>query len=332
MHRRLIAVPTVWIALASSGLTPSQKTVLATILRVGKQMGASPKALKAAVETGLVESNLTNLPRGDRDSQGVFQQRPSQGWGTPSQVTNVEHAARSFFQRAIPAHGAYGSAGQLAQSVQRSAFPGRYDEQGGKASRLIGGGYGASPVASRVGGSSAQAAARRQSVASWLLSGSNDPLRLARGVQYAESQVPDAAVTARATARPQGSITVAPGANRPGVGLTPGILKVDRAISGVAGRPLTVGTGTNHNRMTSSGNVSDHWSGNGTDIPASGAALLRLGRQALIAAGMPRAQAMKQTGGVFSLPYGQHRRIQILFNTNTGGNHFDHLHVGVSPK
>lgn len=97
------------------------------VLSVGQSMGATPRALLAAFEAGIVESGMRNLPGGDRDSAGVFQQRPSQGWGTYAQVTDVAHAAMEFFQHAA-ATKTGGTAGSLAQSVQRSAFPARYDQ------------------------------------------------------------------------------------------------------------------------------------------------------------------------------------------------------------
>src|SRR5205807_8385203 len=58
-------------------------------------------------------------------SQGVFQQRPSQGWGTVEQVTDVEYASRSFFKRALGSkyRGGKGTAAVQAQDVQRSAYP-----------------------------------------------------------------------------------------------------------------------------------------------------------------------------------------------------------------
>jgi hypothetical protein len=80
--------------------------------------------------------------------------------------------------------------------------------------------------------------------------------------------------------------------------------------------------------MTVDGNVSDHWAGNAADIPASGPSLTRLGRQALIAYGMSPAKARTIRGGLFNLQYGGHR-VQVIFNTNEGGDHFNHLHVGV---
>lgn len=136
----------------------------------------------------------------------------------------------------------------------------------------------------------------------------------------------DPAQRAPATKDGEG-FTLAKGANRPGVELTAGLRETLSGISRLAGK-LTVGTGTNHNQRTTTGNVSDHWSGNGADIPAAGSKLVRLGQDALIANGMPRAQARKQKGGAFTLRRGG-KRVQVIFNSNVGGNHFDHLHVGV---
>lgn len=113
----------------------SQQEIMSTILRVAREMGADPQVMLAAFETGWVESGMRNLHHGDRDSQGVFQQRPSQGWGTIDQVTNVEYAARSFIKRAMGSkfNRGRGTAGQMAQDVQRSGFPKRYDENRSKA-------------------------------------------------------------------------------------------------------------------------------------------------------------------------------------------------------
>ena len=63
---------------------------------------APPKVRLSAFEAAIVESGVHNLNYGDRDSLGVFQQRPSQGWGTPAQVTNVDYAATQFITRAHP--------------------------------------------------------------------------------------------------------------------------------------------------------------------------------------------------------------------------------------
>jgi hypothetical protein len=117
-------------------LSKEQRATIRRALRVAKARGASPRVLKAMVETMAVESNYQHLDYGDRDSVGAFQQRPSQGWGSASD--SLEKDTNDFLDRAIPANKRFrGSAGQLAQSVQRSAFPARYDERGGEASQIL---------------------------------------------------------------------------------------------------------------------------------------------------------------------------------------------------
>ncbi|OEV03671.1 hypothetical protein AN216_10490 [Streptomyces oceani] len=113
--------------------------IINTVHDVAVDMGANEKVMLAAFEAGWVESHMNNLNCGDRDSLGVFQQRPSQGWGTPEQCMDPVHATTKFLEQAIPndqANPGY-TAGQLAQSVQRSAYPERYDQSEGKARELI---------------------------------------------------------------------------------------------------------------------------------------------------------------------------------------------------
>jgi hypothetical protein len=119
-----------------------------------------------------------------------------------------------------------------------------------------------------------------------------------------------------------GRVVFSPSADRAGVHTRKPIKRFARAVAGIAGRTLEVGTGTNHSQMTVNGNVSDHWSGNAVDVPATGAELLELGRAALIAAGMPRRKALKQKGGLFNV-----NGHQIIFNTMEGGDHTTHLHI-----
>jgi hypothetical protein len=106
---------------------------------VAVQRGVNDKVMLATFEAGWVESHMNNLDCGDRDSLGVFQQRPSAGWGTPEECMNVVHATNAFLDQAIPndKENPNQTAGQLAQSVQRSAFPDRYDQSEGKARELI---------------------------------------------------------------------------------------------------------------------------------------------------------------------------------------------------
>ncbi|SCG70184.1 hypothetical protein [Micromonospora zamorensis] len=126
-------------AACSSIPSSADDAVLTTVYRVATGLSANERVLLAGFEAGWVESRMNNLPCGDSDSLGVFQQRPSQGWGTPAQILNVSYAANSFFVRAIPLAAANPgwSAGQVAQGVQRSAFPDRYDAARATAQALI---------------------------------------------------------------------------------------------------------------------------------------------------------------------------------------------------
>ena len=99
-----------------------------------KSMGASNKILLALFEAGFVESGMRNLNYGDRDSVGYLQQRPSQGWPNPMHIPT---ATRSFVSRAIRKNRPNQSAGQLAQAVQVSAFPAKYDQAYGRAVSLL---------------------------------------------------------------------------------------------------------------------------------------------------------------------------------------------------
>jgi hypothetical protein len=119
-----------------------------------------------------------------------------------------------------------------------------------------------------------------------------------------------------------GRVVVDPNADRAGARTKGYVVDFARQVSAIAGSPLRIGTGTRHSRLTVSGNVSDHWGGDAADIPASGKRLVRLGQAALIAAGMPEKEARKQTGGLYNVG-----GAQIIFATDEGGNHHDHLHV-----
>lgn len=96
---------------------------------VGRELGVSDKVMLAGFETGWVESHMHNLNCGDEDSLGVFQQRPSQEWGSPSEIRTPRYAARKFFLKAMRLEAGCGScsAGRIAQDVQISAHGDRYD-------------------------------------------------------------------------------------------------------------------------------------------------------------------------------------------------------------
>lgn len=103
------------------------------IIRVGRELGVSDRGIAIALATAMVESGLVNTPSGDRDSIGLFQQRPSTGWGTPEQIADADYAIRAFYEGTPHTNGLLDISGweglgfsEAAQHVQISAFPARY--------------------------------------------------------------------------------------------------------------------------------------------------------------------------------------------------------------
>ncbi|MFI0942760.1 C40 family peptidase [Streptomyces sp. NPDC021020] len=98
-----------------------------TIQATGVAMGVPARGQVVALATALQESGLRNLTYGDRDSLGLFQQRPSQGWGTAEQILDPVHASTTFFEALEKVPGWQSlTVAQAAQAVQRSAFPDAY--------------------------------------------------------------------------------------------------------------------------------------------------------------------------------------------------------------
>ncbi|MDR6198695.1 LysM repeat protein [Microbacterium sp. SORGH_AS428] len=109
-----------------------------TIIRIGREMGVPERGIAIALGTAMQESWLRNLDWGDRDSQGLFQQRPSTGWGTVEEVRDAERATRAFFGGPADPNGSRTrglldipgwesmSYADAAQAVQISAYPDRY--------------------------------------------------------------------------------------------------------------------------------------------------------------------------------------------------------------
>jgi hypothetical protein len=103
-------------------LEPSQAGIAATIAGVAQREALPARAVTVAYAAAWQESKLQNLTYGDRDSVGIFQQRPSQGWGRRSQIENPVYATSRFFgaltkvpgYQRIPVY-------KAAQAVQRSA-------------------------------------------------------------------------------------------------------------------------------------------------------------------------------------------------------------------
>lgn len=113
-----------------AGYGQDQLANAAIIIAVGKQMNIPEHGQLAAIATAMQESTLTNLDHGDRDSLGLFQQRPSQGWGPPAQIMNPTYAATQFYQRLLATPGwEQMDLNDAAQAVQRSGTPSAYVEQ-----------------------------------------------------------------------------------------------------------------------------------------------------------------------------------------------------------
>ena len=136
-----------------------------------------------------------------------------------------------------------------------------------------------------------------------------------------------------------GQVIVAPGANLPGQPIQAMTLTYIARMAASIGKPITVTTGTNHSKMSKSGKVSDHFTGHacdigmfangGTDDSPVGDAIMEA---ACLLAGDSKdaARAKAQGGGLFTFTLGAHR-IQCIWKTDEGGNHHNHVHVGVRP-
>ncbi|MFF5702152.1 hypothetical protein ACFY7H_06585 [Streptomyces sp. NPDC012794] len=108
-------------------MTHEQAANAATIAAVGISKGLPDRAVTIALATAMQESALRNLDHGDRDSLGLFQQRPSQGWGTPEQIMDPVYSAGIFYDRLAEIKGYTRLPLTVAaQKVQLSGFPQAY--------------------------------------------------------------------------------------------------------------------------------------------------------------------------------------------------------------
>lgn len=97
------------------------------IAGVAVRRGLAPRAASIALTTAYQESNLRNLDHGDRDSVGLFQQRPSMGWGTRKQLEDPYYAANRFYDALLKIHGWQDAdITEIAQKIQISGYPDAY--------------------------------------------------------------------------------------------------------------------------------------------------------------------------------------------------------------
>jgi hypothetical protein len=318
-----------------------------TIIAVGKSVGASRKQIKAALMTALGESTLNPTAVNRKSGATGWRQELKSSYPNVDR-TDAAGQARRFYRETA---GRGGSAASIAEAVQRAGVGQGYllahSGEAGALMRRLGagaGGSGRTPGMSTGVPHVTQYGVKRglphtdidQALIDALVSGRKNPVTSAlhavdSGAYTTEGQdrlirkrqnAADAGGLLLAPGGAKGSVNKAPGADRAGVATKPVVLSFVSKIAGIFGQSLTIGTGTRHSRMTVDGNVSDHWSGNAADIPATGRRLIRLGQAALIAAGMDPSEARRKTGGLFNV--GGH---QIIFNTHLGGDHTNHLHV-----
>jgi hypothetical protein len=115
-----------------------QKANAAIIYNVGKEKGGSSRDCIIAIMTAMQESGLRNLPGGDRDSAGLFQQRPSQGWGTHAQVTDPRYASGKFFDALFKVKNRdHMEMWKVCDTVQRSGAPKEYAKHEKPATAMV---------------------------------------------------------------------------------------------------------------------------------------------------------------------------------------------------
>lgn len=112
---------------ATQQLATDQAANASLITAISMRRGLPPRAATIALATAMQESKLRNINYGHADSLGLFQQRPSQGWGTPAQIMDPVYATNAFYDGLIKVPG-YESLPitDAAQEVQRSGYPQAY--------------------------------------------------------------------------------------------------------------------------------------------------------------------------------------------------------------
>lgn len=129
-------------------LEPDQADTTALLAATSVRRGLPARATTIAIATGLQESKLRNIDFGDRDSLGIFQQRPSQGWGTPEQLLDPVYSTNAFYDALVEVEGYEDLAvTEAAQEVQRSGFPDAYAQHEPRARAWASAMYGFSPGA-----------------------------------------------------------------------------------------------------------------------------------------------------------------------------------------
>lgn len=126
-------------ATSMPGYGPQQMNNAATIVAVGQRLNVPEVGWVIAIATAITESHLQNLDYGDRDSVGLFQQRPSQGWGTAAQIMDPVYSSEQFYRHLLAVQNWQSmTVTDAAQAVQRSGFPNRYGTHEQAAREIVG--------------------------------------------------------------------------------------------------------------------------------------------------------------------------------------------------
>lgn len=310
-----------------------------------RRMGATPKVQKALIEAGIVESQLRNVHGGDRDSLGVLQQREMY---TPRSVSlNPRKAAAKFIREAMAARNRYGSAGALAQGVQRSGYPDRYGKRAAEADQIIRSlGAGATTGRTATDGRAPKTltlrtksyepgesrAPERAAALTEFFARPSQPgdMRLVRLVSALQS-MPDTAgkTTEKRTELAMPSDTAGSGGgpiqSGGGWGGSQRVVRGAQQIAKAMGIPTS--NTKRPGKLTKSGGISDHWTGNkqafAADLSTRGAQGDQLYRKLARHFGLgPSGQWQSK---IIKTPQGRYR-VQVGWRVP---DHFDHVHVGV---
>lgn len=135
-------LPTLAAGAAAGGnntaVNAEQRGNAGKIIAIGQQQHLPPRAWQVAIQAAQTESNLINVNHGDRDSLGLFQMRPSAGWGSPDQLLNVDYEVQTFFKHLLAVRGwETMQPGDAAQQVEQSGYPDRYQRVERLAADLI---------------------------------------------------------------------------------------------------------------------------------------------------------------------------------------------------
>ena len=144
-------------------VAPSRRRTPRSSPRSAYAAACRPARSSIALATAYQESKIRNLDHGDRDSLGLFQQRPSMGWGTAKQISDPYYATNTFYDELVKVDG-YQTMRitEAAQEVQRSGFPEAYEDHAEDGRALASALTGYSPAARSAASCATRRAASRE--------------------------------------------------------------------------------------------------------------------------------------------------------------------------